>query len=206
MVINSSPPKHQEADTMTEPRDYLDEHLYDSLRWLLCAATDWHIQHTIGPEGEKRFDGGEGYHMQVYAMNSAFTHARALFEFLTGEPGSEHHLGTDLFEVERIYSELYCEDWRDPLHRYLMHLNERNEGGEVQYLPTKDGGALHLKHMPVEFAREVVELWHAFISRLDDQDRSLAALAQAKLDEAIRESEVVATNWFNKEYGITIVW
>jgi hypothetical protein len=76
----------------------------------------------------------------------------------------------------------------------------------VQYLPTKDGGALHLKRMPVEFAREVVELWREFIGRLEDKDRSLAKLARDKLDEAIGESVLVATNSFNKKYGITIVW
>jgi hypothetical protein len=190
---------------MTEPRDYLDEHLYDSLRWLLCSVTDWHIQHTIGHEGEKRFDGGPGYYVQVYAMNSAFVHARALLEFLTGAPGSENHLGTDLFGVERIYSELYCEDWRDPLNRYLMHLNERNKDGVVQYVSTDDD-ALHLKDMPLDIAREVVKLWREFISRLEDQDRSLAKLAQDKLGEGIDESGRVATNWFNNQFGITIAW
>lgn len=188
---------------MTDPRAFLDEHLYNDLRFMLCAATDWYIQHTIGPESEKRFDGGEGYYMQVYAMTTTFTHARALFEFLTGYTDKENdrHLGMDLFEVERIYSRLYTEGWREPLNRYLMHLNDRYAG---QLLSTYDDpeAAVHLKYLPVDFAREVVALWREFIHRLDERDRSLAALAQAKLDEAIRESERVTTNWFNKKYGI----
>ena len=40
----------------------------------------------IGPQGDRpvKFDGGPGYYVQVYAMDSAFVHARALLEFLTG--------------------------------------------------------------------------------------------------------------------------
>jgi hypothetical protein len=185
-----------------DPAAYLDEHLYNDLRWLLCAAAEWRVQHLIGPEGDHpiKFPGGPGYYVQVYAMDSAITHARALLEFLTGRTDPDRHLGVDLFEVEPISSELYSNDWREPMNRYLMHLNERYAG---QYLPGfDDTEPKHLKRMPVDFGHEVVRLWRIFIQRLQQKDKQLARLAQTKLEEAIAESARVVTNKVNSVYGI----
>jgi hypothetical protein len=193
----------------TDPRDVLDEHLYNDLQYLLCAATEWYVQHSTGPEGDhpNRSDKGDGYYIQVYAMDSAILHARALLEFLTGRTDVENHnhLGVDFLGVEPISSELYSHDWRDPMNRYLMHLNERPEG---QFLwGFGDTEPKHLKYMPVDFAHEVVRLWWEFIKQLHDQDDPLEDLARTKLDLAIGQAAKVVDNGVNGAYGIDpIVW
>jgi hypothetical protein len=58
----------------TDPRDYLDEHLYNDLRWLLCAATEWHVQQTINPHVQQTINPDDsimGQHIKLYAMDSA---------------------------------------------------------------------------------------------------------------------------------------
>lgn len=54
--------------------EYIELHLFNELRWLLGAATEWSIQDQLKLEKV-------GYNVQVYAMDSAVLHARALFEF-----------------------------------------------------------------------------------------------------------------------------
>jgi hypothetical protein len=110
----------------TDPRVYLDDHLYNELRYLLCAATEWLVQETIPdpPLG--------GDYVQIYAMDSAALHARALFEFFTTKT-QLNHVGVDLYQLQRIPSPKYgnrksnpalgC--WSSPLHSHLMHLQDR---------------------------------------------------------------------------------
>ena len=47
----------------TDPGDFLDEHLYNELRYLLCAATEWLVQKAIPdpPLG--------GDYVQIYVMD-----------------------------------------------------------------------------------------------------------------------------------------
>jgi hypothetical protein len=72
--------------TQTDPREYLETHLHNKIRWLLCAATEWRVQQTINPH-----DSILGQHVKMYAMDSAALHARALFEFFT-KPSTKNHL------------------------------------------------------------------------------------------------------------------
>ena len=177
------------------PTNYLDEHLYNELRWLLCAAAEWHVQDAINL-------GTPGYYVQVYAMDSAAVHARALFEFFT-KPATPNHLGLDLYGLQPIPSQRYSGDWVSPLHAYLMHAQDRSA---TQQLTSFDGNSMkHLKEMPVDFGHEVVDLWRQFIARL--QGNPLAALAQTKLDKAIEESALVFTNEVSREHGLSpIAW
>ncbi|GJN99260.1 hypothetical protein NJB1728216S_07850 [Mycobacterium marinum] len=176
---------------------YLNEHLYDELRYLLCAATEWHVQQSI-PEETKPVSRG-GYYVQVYAMDSATVRARALFEFFTTKHNS-HHIGVNRFGLTRITSDRY-ENWKDPLNRYILHVNERPGG---QYLSSFDyAETKHLKDMPVDFAYEAVRLWRVFIKRLGDN--KLAELAQEKLTEAIGEAERVVGSDNNHRYGVQAI-
>src|SRR5262249_36575244 len=152
-------------------------------------ATEWHVQHTINPD-----DSIVGQHIKLYAMDSAVLHARALLEFLTSYT-VRNHLGVDLFGVERITSDRYPGDWKDPMNRYLMHANDRP--GRQQLTSFDGTETKHLKRMPVDFGREVVKLWREFIRRLGDQNNPLAASAQTVLDNANAESALVVTNEAN---------
>jgi hypothetical protein len=182
-----------------DPREYLEKHLYNELRYLLCAATEWHVQEIINPDDKLK-----GQHIKVYAMDSAALHARALFEFLTSHTVRNdlgvNHFGVDYFGVKKIKSELYghreslpalgC--WSSPLHAFLMHLQDRSV---TQELTGFDGKTLKdLKKMPVDFAQEVVRLWRVFIDKLREANNPLAELAERKLNHAIASSALVLTH------------
>ena len=198
----------------TDPREFLDEHLRNDLKYLLCAATEWFVQESI-PEVDKPTKKG-GHFVQVYAMDSATLHARAFLEFFTRptRPEPRNHLGVDFYEVTLIDSPRYgtrnsdpalgC--WCDPMNRYLMHLNER-PGGQGLSTFDDDTERKHLKLMPVDFAHEVVRLWRVFIARRDEKKSELADLARDVLDKAITESAEVGGSEINVRYRIPqIAW
>jgi hypothetical protein len=191
-----------------DPRAYLTDHLKNELWYLLCAATEWHAQEAI-PDPRLGAD-----YVQVYAMDSAALHARALFEFLTKRSTSRsNHLGLNLYGLQPIPSNRYgnrksnpadgC--WCSPLHGFLMHLQDRSV---TQQLKSFDGTTMKdLNKMPVDFANEVVRLWRIFVSRLANQSDPLAPLAQSVLDDAISESAKVVANDRNARHGIApIAW
>ena len=194
---------------MSQPErgDYLGRHLYHELQRLLCPATEELVQQTINPN-----DSIPGQHIKMYAMDSAALHARALFEFLTSNT-VPNHVGIDLYGVNRLASDRYRDRdsdpalgcWSNPLHAFLMHLRDRTV---TQRLKSFDRTEMKdLSRMPVDFAREVVELWQEFVRRLRGQDEALADAAQFALDEAIAKAARVATSEANSRHGISpIAW
>jgi len=86
-----------------------------------------------------------------------------------------------------------------------MHLRDRTV---TQRLKSFDRTEMKdLSRMPVDFAREVVELWQEFVRRLRGQDEALADAAQFALDEAIARAARVATSEANSRHGISpIAW
>jgi hypothetical protein len=189
-----------------DPRAYLAKHLKNELWYLLCAATEWHVQDMIPDPGV-----GADY-VQVYAMDSAALHARSLFEFFT-QSSRSNHLGLNLYGLQPIPSERYGDRnsdpangcWSSPLHAFLMHLQDRSF---TQQLKSSDGTSMKdLNKMPVDFANEAARLWRIFVARLTNQSDPLAPLAQSVLDDAIGESAKVVANDRNARHGITpIAW
>jgi len=89
---------------MADPDGYLRDHLANELHWLLRAANEWTVQHDLNL-------GIDGYHVQVYAMDSAFLHARTLFEFFT-QPTGRNYYGVDQFGITPpLDSPLYQSGW-----------------------------------------------------------------------------------------------
>jgi hypothetical protein len=84
---------------------YIDHHLFNELRWLLNAATEWSIQRHLNLQIC-------GYDIQVYAMDSAVLHARALFEFFV-QAANVNHYGSDQFLGVSLKSDIYSHDWKD---------------------------------------------------------------------------------------------
>lgn len=164
--------------------NYLGKHLGDELKWLLRAATEWHVQNEINL-------GIDGYNVQVYAMDSSFLRARVLFEFFTGKT-RDNYYGCDAYINREIPSPLY-KDWKSLLHSYVMHAQDRSK---PQRLKSYDkSGDKDLNKMPVDFAKEIVRLWKEFIDSLgghsNDRIRDMKPLAQTILDEAISDAERV---------------
>lgn len=169
---------------LADPDEYLREHVANELHWLLRASNEWVVQDQL------RF-GISGYHVQVYAMDSAFLHARTLFEFLTQRTGRNHY-GVDELGISPIESKVYASEWSDALHEYVMHAKGRSAQRELHAL---DGTVKDLKTMPPDFAQEVERLWVLFANRLREDGQSARADAVEEiLRDARQQAEAVLTN------------
>ncbi len=161
--------------TKEESLNFIDKHLYNELRWLICAAASWKVVKDKGTAGFPS-------HFIVFTMDSAFLHSRALFEFFTHtNPNSKPNLVTyQNFNCTRLESELY-HNWMGPLHCYLMHIENRESSGNII-----DGK--HLNEMVFEFAVEIVRLWKEFSNQVDaDYKKSLDLV----LEKVISEAEMI---------------
>lgn len=155
--------------------NYLKSHLGNELHWTLRAATEWHIQNTLKLNIS-------GYHVQVYAMDATFVHARSLFEFFSQET-TPNHYGYNMFNISQPSLVRYTDDWKNPLHAHMMHAQDRSR---PQQLTSFDGYLKKdLNQMPVDFAKEIVRLWREFIILLSQNNDDLAYIAQNILDDAI---------------------
>src|SRR5258707_8346556 len=112
MAKNTPPLDHKHKE------EYIKLHLFNELRWLLGAATEWSLQDQLKLEKV-------GYNVQVYAMDSAFLHARALFEFFVQQP-TKNHVSSSGFLGTVLNSSSYENDWKRPLHTFLMHAQDRS--------------------------------------------------------------------------------
>lgn len=166
--------KNTPALNSNDKKDYIQEHLFNELRWLLCAATEWSIQDKLNLSDV-------GYDVQVYSMDSAFLHARTLFEFFL-KCTSSNYYGADQFLSGPLTSNLYTNDWCVPLHSFLMHAQDRSNPRQLNTA----SGLKDLNQMPVEFAYEILRLWEEFEKQLSNQGHcDLYALAYKKRQEAI---------------------
>jgi len=171
---------------------YIEKHLSNELHWLLRAATEWSLQAQLEL-------GIDGYHMQVYAMDSAFVHARTLFEFFLSR-ATRNHYSASQFLPAVLTSDLY-DDWKDPLHKFLMHADNRSFPRQLR---TPDGPK-DLNQMPVYFAKEVLRLWKEFERALakndSPEDQLLAKLARDKRKEAIEGAACVVRSEVAKQHA-----
>jgi hypothetical protein len=171
-------------------KTYLERDLANELDWLVRAATEWHAQSHMALDID-------GYTVQVYAMDSAFLHARTLFEFFTRKT-QDYFYGHDEYGVtNKIKSSLYEKHWSSSLHARLMHAQDRSKSPDVKSFDPAESKK-HIKNMPVDFAMEVVRMWRKFacaLQTLADEDmQRLGHRAVEILDEAVVTAETVRTN------------
>jgi hypothetical protein len=176
-----------------QKQEYIALHLFNELRWLLGAATEWSIQDQLDLQKV-------GYDVQVYAMDSALLHARALFEFFVQLP-TKNHYSSSQFLGTVLNSSSYVNDWKGPLHARLMHAQDRSLPA-----PLKSSGLeKDLNQMPVDFAHEILKLWEQFEERLgkngNEADQKLQELAREKRKEAIEKAECVVNSCVAQQYA-----
>lgn len=180
-----------------ELENYLRTHLGNEIRYLLAAAAEWHAQKAMNLEEP-------GYEVQVYAMDSAFVHARSLFEFFTQDT-TDNHYGADAFGIPRTRSKLYEKHWKAPLHSHLMHAQDRSASAKLHAFEHGESPKA-LNEMPVDLAREVVQLWRKFAASLQQQNNpELVALGRAAdqvLSGAIAASRNVLDNRFTRDRNL----
>lgn len=198
--MENTVPNHTPPMTNPELGVYLENHLNNELQWLLRAASEWHVQDKLQLKIV-------GYSVQVYAMDSAFLHARTLFEFFT-QRTSPNYYGCDAFHINIIPSPIYTTNWKDILHSYLMHAQNRSNPRQLASL--SGGTSKDLNKMPVDFAKEIIRLWQEFIKLLkassDTDIQDLAIIATDKLDEAKANTLPVFNNPMVKRLISSISW
>jgi len=179
---------HTPPLTPQQKKDYIDFHLYSELLWLLTAATEWSVQEQLKLQKA-------GYNIQVYAMDSAFLHARVLFEFFV-QRTTNHHYGVDQYlgPGASLTTAIYADNWSGPLHAFLIHGQDRSQ---PRQLP-RAGGSKDLNRMPLEFAHEILRLWKEFESRLGGSavatDQELGTLARGKRKMVVEAAGHVLTS------------
>lgn len=181
---------HTPKMSAAELKNYLETDLANELHWVLRAATEWHAHKHMNL-------GIDGYSVQVYAMDSTFLHSRALFEFFTRKTQGNFY-GYDAYGLtSEIRSSLYDRHWIGPLHARLMHAQERSKTADVKSFDPAEPKK-HIKNMPVDFAMEIVRMWHEFASALqssaDENMKDLGVRAGEILDKAKGAAEKVRTN------------
>jgi hypothetical protein len=114
----------------------IEKDLFNELRWLLCAATEWDAHDKlIGTPPQIPKVAEPSPHLKVYTMDSAFLHARSLYEFFTATDAAiarnrrntrRRLTWSDFSHTARQISAKY-DQFKEPLHRRLMHLNRDRE-------------------------------------------------------------------------------
>jgi hypothetical protein len=169
-------------DSYEKKAAYIRNHLFDELRYMLPAATEWSIQHQLNLEIS-------GCEVQVYAMDSTFLRARTLLEFFLNGTGDNYY-GVDEFVSTPLQSPDY-KGWKGPLHSHIMHAQDRSQPRKLR----PADGLRDLNEMPVYFAKEVLRLWEEFEKKLeesgDKEKQRLAQVAREKRIEALQAAECV---------------
>ncbi len=159
---------------MTNPelKKFIDNHLYNELRYLLCATASW----KMAKENLQSVP----THFVVYTLDSALLHSRSLFEFFTHtNPTKKKNLVTwkDFSLEEGINSKLYKE-WIEPLHHHVMHLENRLD-------VTNEIDGVHLKDMVNKFSAEIVSIWSIFSAKIDkDLKKNMDKVLKKSISEA----------------------
>jgi hypothetical protein len=167
-------------------RTAIEEDLFNELRWLLCAATEWDAYDKLMDEPSQLARIQEPcYHLKVYTMDSALLHARSLYEFFTAtKQTKKRRTWWDYSRTAGQTSAKY-DDFRKPLHGRVMHLNKDRSGYK------------EIKKEVVNLAIDILKLWNKFSEKPGLEP--YANLFNKYRDLAIAEAESVAERY--KQYG-----
>lgn len=153
--------------------DWVNEHVYNELRWLAVAGTTWQAC-RIG--GSRALKAGAPPHLRVMALDSALVHGRSLFQFFCTEGGVDGKARLNCGVASPLASALYVEI-KDELNTYLMHLGSGRSTGHARS-PDRP----HLKERVVEIVLEVDGLTGATVDILRSLSPEVAdAFASARV-------------------------
>jgi hypothetical protein len=164
----------------------IKEDLFNELRWLLCAATEWAAYDTLIEKPPIPKIAEPCFHLKVYTINSALLHARSLYEFFTA---TEHSMTRNPTRLTwrnyglpaRQASDKYNQ-FMEPLHGRVMHLDKNRAGYD------------EIKSEVVNLAKDILRLWNAF-STHQDIDPDYAELLDKSRKQAIEEARSVAKQY-----------
>jgi hypothetical protein len=174
--------------TPEDEKTFLEEDLYDALRWLFVGAVNWYAtfdRPDICP------------HQRVLGMYTTFVQARALYDFFYKDDHdkTKHlddalaaHFFASASKWKPDETELYKTYMKGkrPVNKRVFHLVYRrseHSGGPLG----EHEGPDHLKHQVLAFANDLRKLTKRFVNCVDDRHKDSAKSALAKaLDDAER--------------------
>ena len=157
--------------THQDAQEFISVHLYYELRCLLGAATVW-----------QAFKDADAGHDVSIAMDSAFVHARNLFNFLTPVVQRPRwDIGVSELGPQPQTSAFY-DTWREPLHAHVLHTRSR-------FTPTNVKNGVRINMQVIAFANEVLRLWSEL-----EADPSAAPYAAALKDARERAMKDAAND------------
>ena len=128
-----------------EKSSFIRKELCHELRCLLGAATVW-----------KAFSDAKAGFDVVVAMDSAFVHARCLFNFFTHKKGG-YDVSVTEFGPRVPYKSLVYEKWCEPLNRHVLHISKGRA------TPNNVNSSGHLNKQVKAFSDEILRLWDQVI-------------------------------------------
>jgi hypothetical protein len=169
--------------TLSEQKEFLELHFFNSLRWLFVNAAVWHASAND----------------KLTTMYTCFVEARALYEFYFSKHAPQpddaraKHFANSWTEPE---SSLYLKYMAShaPAQKRLFHLVygrslPQNAGG------TGHEGSDHLKNQVLDISKDLRRITENFVAAVHPDFRDLV---QAALDKAVGEAESKA-----RYYGIS---
>jgi hypothetical protein len=159
---------------------FIEEDLYNELRWLLVAASEWNAATTKDVEPAN--------HFLVVTMDSTFLHARSLYEFFIDaqilnpqwNPKQNTAYAKRDFNISIAPTSTYTR-YIDGIHKRLFHLDINRPSPEKRGVPIP-GKDINDKVMVV--AQDVLDLWDNFAA----QAPSYTDLMNEKRSEVIQEA------------------
>lgn len=169
---------------------FLDDDLYDALRWLFVSAVTWEAMRQK-PELCTA-------NQNVISMLASLTQARALYEFFFASQGKRKPDDARAFDFAPNWS-------RMPSSLYTTYMgNGKSTNKRVSHLvynrSAHSGGSAvnesdHLKNQVLNFAKEIRDLTEQLTRQADP---SFAPHIRCALDKALGEAQQTADH-----YGIT---
>jgi hypothetical protein len=168
--------------TLEEKRRFIQTELCYELRCLLGAATLW----QAFKDADAGFD-------VVVAQDSAFVHARCLFNFFTSTK-SGHDISIVEFGPEPYESSIY-EMWKEPLNRHVLRIAK----GRAKPSNLKKGR--HINEQILVFANEILRLWEQFETdpSASDYATNLSKARQCAIQDAANDANGRTKPLFSKE-------
>jgi hypothetical protein len=164
--------------TPAEQCRLISEDLYNELRWMLVAASEWQACQGLTSAALRRFPN----HIQVVTMDSALLHVRSLYEFFVDNGGRLRadtvYAGRD-FGVGLSPTTLH-DEYIDSLNKRLFHVDIFRPAPVKSGTPVKTDVNARVK----DLAQDVLDLWDAFAGALP----SLASELSTARTDAIADA------------------
>lgn len=168
--------------TLEQKRSFIQTELCYELRCLLGAATVW----QAFKDADAGFD-------VVVAQDSAFVHARCLFNFFTSLKSKN-----DISIVEfgpNPYESLVYQLWEEPLNRHVLHISKGRAN------PNNLKNDTHINEQILVFANEILRLWKQFEAdpSASDYAANLSKARQCAIQHATNDANGRTKPQFNYE-------